>query len=78
MCLERHGRASWWGQAPVGGARAGPPSIYLGLTWAFLLPAQESYKYFPSSVSPASQGRAGHAGRAVRASPEILPCSSRQ
>lgn len=73
-------QASWWAGhlEGLGGTREEPPSAHLGLNWAFLLPAQESYKYFPSSVSPASQGGAGHAGRLFRASPEILPCSSRQ
>lgn len=66
MCLGRQGRVSWWGQALMGGVRARSPSIHLGLTWAFLLPAQESYKYFPSSVSPAPQGGAGHAGRFIQ------------
>lgn len=67
---------SWWGQALVERVRAGPPSIHLGLTWAFLLPAQESYKYFPSSVSPAPQGgrgmRAGRSGPVLRFCPAAL------
>lgn len=79
----RAGWCVWGGEAGlVGGVRhlagrgQGPPSLHLGLTWAFLLPAQESYKYFPSSVSPAPQGgrgmRAGRSGPVLRFCPAAL------
>lgn len=74
VCLGMQGWACWWDQALEGGARAGPPSIHLGLTWAFLLPAQESYKYFPSSVSPVPQGRAGWGMRAGWSGPVLRFC----
>lgn len=64
VCLGRQVRAGWWGQALVGRARATlhPPGADPGL----LLPAQESYKYFPSSVSPAPPGQGGACGQVIQ------------